>query len=120
MEWKPAVKNVSRPAARVVTRVVTRAIGPRLAALEHAHGETWLDVQALKAVEPPDARLAGLEATQREIRQEIQELRSSIAVVLDAVASQHAATRAAVRAEQQVRQVGEDLARRLEHLDTSP
>ncbi len=120
MDWKPTLKNVSRPAARAVAKVVTRAIGPRLAALEQAHGLTWLDVQALKAIEPPQARLAGLEAAQDEIRHEIQELRTAIATVLGAVESQHAATRAAVRAELEVRQVAEDLTRRLDHLGHSP
>jgi septal ring factor EnvC (AmiA/AmiB activator) len=86
--------------------------------LEHAHGETWVAVQRLQAVEPPDARLAALEATQEELRQEVAELRDSIAGILDAVARQHATTRAAVRAQQEMRELAEELGTRLERLDS--
>ncbi len=86
MELKPAVKKVARPAAQLVTVVVNRAIGARLSALEQAHGDTRSDVEKLKAYVP---------------------------AVLDAVSIQHAATRAARRAERQLWQVVEEQTRKL-------
>jgi len=90
MELKPAVKKVARPAARLVTSVVTRAIGPRLSALEHAHGDTAADVQKLKTYIP---------------------------AVFDAVSNQHAITRAAVRAERELWRQADEHNRRMSEIE---
>lgn len=90
MELKPAIKRVARPAAKLVTTVVTRAIGPRLSALEHAHGDTAADVQKLKAYVP---------------------------AVFDAVSSQHAITRAAVRAERELWRHADEHNRRMSEIE---
>jgi SAM-dependent methyltransferase len=90
MELKPAIKKVARPAAKLVTSVVTRAIGPRLSALEHAHGDTAADVSKLKAYVP---------------------------AVFDAVSSQHAIARAAVRAERDLWRQAEEHNRRMAEIE---
>jgi ABC-type transporter Mla subunit MlaD len=108
MELKPAIKGAARPAARLVTKVVTRVVGPRLASLEAAaaasEGETRAEIQALTA------EVQALAA-------DVEKLKAYLPAVLDAVSSQHAITRAAVRAGQQVRQAAdrvEQLERRLD------
>ncbi len=67
-----AVTRAARPVARLVISMVTRAIGPRLGALEAAHGETWSDVQKLKA--DSTAMLDGLRATQEYAAEQVRRL----------------------------------------------
>jgi fumarylacetoacetate (FAA) hydrolase family protein len=122
MQLKPAMKKAARPVARLVTTVVDQAIGPRLSALEHAHGDTWTDVQRLKgdlpaAVQGLHDRQLALEQAQASTRAELDELKVSVAAVLDAVSRQHGVTRAAVKAERRLQEQAEQLAERLRVLE---
>ncbi|MDQ6614457.1 MAG: hypothetical protein M3083_06860 [Actinomycetota bacterium] len=124
MEMKPAVKKLARPAAALVTKIVTRAVGPRLSALEHAHGDTWLEVQTLKAYDPLpvvearlEPRLAALELAHGTARSEVQQFKDYVPAVLDAVSDQHAITRTAVRAERQLTQQMAEQAARLGEIE---
>jgi predicted RNase H-like nuclease (RuvC/YqgF family) len=110
MELKPAIKAAARPAAKLATWVVTRAVGSRLAALEAAaasQGEIGAKVQALAA------EVQALAA-------DVQALKAYLPAVLDAVSSQHAITRAAVRAEQRARQAAERVEQLERLLDDAP
>jgi hypothetical protein len=118
MEWKRPVKKLGRPAAKLVTRAVTRVVGSRLAALE-AEGETTrteieeLRGQLAAAVEP----LPALGDADAEIRADFDKLRERLTAVLDAVADQHAHTRAAVRAEGELQRQTAEQARRIADIE---
>jgi hypothetical protein len=118
MDWKRALTKIRRPAANVVTKVVTRSISGRLGGLEGAVGDTRSDITELQAYLPAvEAVPALVEAAQVDVRAEIAELKAFLPVILTAISDQNAIARTAVRAENELSQQIADLGRRLAALE---